>query len=148
MKNAGREPQKKTWGHLIKNYNTSANGNVEQFSICSSDSIWGDEERSPLNPYEIPSMRSSSNHQQSPEYNSSFNASSGEYYDRYGELVLKKNKCIDNISDEQKDKNFQMYNYYINGPDRLIDQNYHGSKRHFNNAVEQCFQVRSFSVKR
>lgn len=45
LKNAGREPQKKTWGHLIKNYNTSANGNVEQFSICSSDSIWGDEER-------------------------------------------------------------------------------------------------------
>lgn len=48
LKNAGREPAKKTWGHLIKSYNTSANGNVEQFSICSGDSIWGDEERSPL----------------------------------------------------------------------------------------------------
>jgi hypothetical protein len=31
---------KKSWGNLIKNYNTSAKGNVEQFSICSEDSIW------------------------------------------------------------------------------------------------------------
>ncbi|XP_055304135.1 homeobox protein Mohawk isoform X3 [Sitodiplosis mosellana] len=45
LKNAGKEPQKNTWGNLIKNYNTNARGNVEQFSICSSDSIWEDEER-------------------------------------------------------------------------------------------------------
>lgn len=45
MKNAGKEPQKNTWGNLIKNYNNNARGNVEQFSICSSDSIWEDEER-------------------------------------------------------------------------------------------------------
>lgn len=45
MKNAGKEPQKNTWGNLIKNYNTNARGNVEQFSICSNDSIWEDEER-------------------------------------------------------------------------------------------------------
>ncbi|XP_031628275.1 homeobox protein Mohawk isoform X2 [Contarinia nasturtii] len=45
LKNAGKEPQKNTWGHLIKNYNNNARGNVEQFSICSSDSIWEDEER-------------------------------------------------------------------------------------------------------
>lgn len=43
LKNSGREPQKKTWGNLIKNYNTNAKGNVEQFSICSGDSIWGDD---------------------------------------------------------------------------------------------------------
>lgn len=30
---------------MIKNYNNNARGNVEQFSICSSDSIWEDEER-------------------------------------------------------------------------------------------------------
>lgn len=30
---------------LFKNYNDNARGNVEQFSICSSDSIWEDEER-------------------------------------------------------------------------------------------------------
>jgi hypothetical protein len=34
--------QKKSWGNLIKNYNFSAKGNVEQFSICSNDSIWGE----------------------------------------------------------------------------------------------------------
>lgn len=45
LKNAGQEPQKNTWGNLIKNYNDNARGNVEQFSICSSDSIWEDEER-------------------------------------------------------------------------------------------------------
>lgn len=39
------EPLKKTWGHLIKTYNTSASGNVEQFSICSNDSIWEDDEK-------------------------------------------------------------------------------------------------------
>lgn len=45
LKNAGKEPQKNTWGHLIKNYNNNARGNVEQFSICSNDSIWEDEDR-------------------------------------------------------------------------------------------------------
>jgi len=34
--------QKKSWCNLIKNYNVSAKGNVEQFSICSADSIWGE----------------------------------------------------------------------------------------------------------
>ncbi|XP_058819857.1 uncharacterized protein LOC131682424 isoform X2 [Topomyia yanbarensis] len=42
LKNSGNDPIKKTWGILIKNYNTSAKGNVEQFSICSNDSIWGE----------------------------------------------------------------------------------------------------------
>lgn len=45
LKNAGKEPQKNTWGNLIKNYNNNARGNVEQFSISSTDSIWEDEER-------------------------------------------------------------------------------------------------------
>lgn len=49
MKNAGREPQRKTWGHLIKTYNSQVQGNVEHFSICSDDSIW-DEGDSPLDP--------------------------------------------------------------------------------------------------
>lgn len=33
---------KKSWGNLIKNYNYSAKGNVEQFSISEDDSIWGE----------------------------------------------------------------------------------------------------------
>lgn len=40
LKNAGREPQRQTWGHLIKTYNSQVRGNVEHFSICSEDSIW------------------------------------------------------------------------------------------------------------
>ncbi|XP_017774896.1 PREDICTED: homeobox protein Mohawk [Nicrophorus vespilloides] len=40
LKNAGKEPQRKTWGHLIKTYNNQVQGNVEHFSICSDDSIW------------------------------------------------------------------------------------------------------------
>ncbi|EDO63444.1 AGAP009986-PB, partial [Anopheles gambiae str. PEST] len=40
LKNSGNDPIRKTWGNLIKNYNTNARGNVEQFSICSNDSIW------------------------------------------------------------------------------------------------------------
>lgn len=42
LKNAGREPQPKTWGDLIKTYNDQVQGNVEHFSICSDDSIWED----------------------------------------------------------------------------------------------------------
>uniref|UniRef100_A0A1B0CHK0 Homeobox domain-containing protein n=2 Tax=Lutzomyia longipalpis TaxID=7200 RepID=A0A1B0CHK0_LUTLO len=52
LKNSGREPAKKTWGHLIKNYNTNAKGNVEQFSICSGDSIWGDNSPRPDSPFD------------------------------------------------------------------------------------------------
>jgi hypothetical protein len=37
--------QKKSWGNLIKNYNFSARGNVEQFSISSGDSIWEEQLR-------------------------------------------------------------------------------------------------------
>jgi hypothetical protein len=44
LKNSGREPQKTTWGSLIKSYNDNARGNVEQFSISSNDSIWSDTE--------------------------------------------------------------------------------------------------------
>lgn len=40
LKNAGKEPQQKTWGDLIKTYNRQVQGNVEHFSICSDDSIW------------------------------------------------------------------------------------------------------------
>ncbi|XP_060517835.1 putative iroquois-class homeodomain protein irx-1 isoform X2 [Cylas formicarius] len=44
LKNAGKEPQKRTWGDLIKTYNSQVQGNVEHFSICSDDSIWEEPE--------------------------------------------------------------------------------------------------------
>ncbi|KAH8262321.1 hypothetical protein KR038_003464 [Drosophila bunnanda] len=46
LKNSEREKAKKSWGHLIKNYNHNARGNVEQFSISSEDSIWEEDMRS------------------------------------------------------------------------------------------------------
>ncbi|XP_017068603.1 homeobox protein Mohawk isoform X2 [Drosophila eugracilis] len=45
LKNSEQEKAKKSWGHLIKNYNHNARGNVEQFSISSEDSIWEEEMR-------------------------------------------------------------------------------------------------------
>uniref|UniRef100_A0AAR5PKG8 Homeobox domain-containing protein n=1 Tax=Dendroctonus ponderosae TaxID=77166 RepID=A0AAR5PKG8_DENPD len=44
LKNAGKEPQRRTWGDLIKTYNSQVQGNVEHFSICSEDSIWEEPE--------------------------------------------------------------------------------------------------------
>lgn len=56
LKNAGKEPQRKTWGHLIKTYNSQVHGNVEHFSICSDDSIWEEMETRGSNEYKIPSQ--------------------------------------------------------------------------------------------
>ncbi|XP_039950205.1 uncharacterized protein LOC120767914 isoform X1 [Bactrocera tryoni] len=44
LKNSELERDKRSWGHLIKHYNTNARGNVEQFSISSEDSIWEEDE--------------------------------------------------------------------------------------------------------
>lgn len=44
LKNSGSEPQRKSWGNLIKSYNRQVQGNVEHFSICSEDSIWEEPE--------------------------------------------------------------------------------------------------------
>ncbi|XP_041979788.1 homeobox protein Mohawk [Aricia agestis] len=44
LKNANSDRNQLTWGHLIRTYNDRAQGNVEQFSICSDDSIWSEPE--------------------------------------------------------------------------------------------------------
>ncbi|CAK1550036.1 unnamed protein product [Leptosia nina] len=44
LKNVNAERNEITWGHLIRTYNDRAQGNVEQFSICSDDSIWSEPE--------------------------------------------------------------------------------------------------------
>lgn len=53
LKNSGKEPLYKTWGELIKIYNSQVHGNVEHFSICSDDSIWeeAEEEQNETNLY-------------------------------------------------------------------------------------------------
>ncbi|XP_026757304.1 homeobox protein Mohawk [Galleria mellonella] len=42
LKNVNADRNQHTWGHLIRTYNDRAQGNVEQFSICSDDSIWSE----------------------------------------------------------------------------------------------------------
>ncbi|XP_045490825.1 iroquois-class homeodomain protein irx-5 [Colias croceus] len=42
LKNVNADRNQLTWGHLIRTYNDRAQGNVEQFSICSDDSIWSE----------------------------------------------------------------------------------------------------------
>lgn len=120
LKNAGREPSKRTWGNLIKNYNTSANGNVEQFSISSNDSIWGDEQRHHQQPQQHHQQQNGGlvygQHQQQqqhqpmifhPDYRPTLigydddtnnamvlanedGSRTIEYYDRFGELVVRR----------------------------------------------------------
>lgn len=112
LKNAGREPAKRTWGNLIKNYNTSANGNVEQFSISSNDSIWGDEtataaaeqQRLHLLPQLVPQQQhfhpdyrpnQAMHYEASGPMTRPADGGIGsqqptiEYYDRFGELVIR-----------------------------------------------------------
>lgn len=60
LKNAGKEPQRKTWGHLIKTYNSQVHGNVEHFSICSEDSIWHEMEQEHLEDQLTPNSSSQS----------------------------------------------------------------------------------------
>ncbi|XP_063617671.1 homeobox protein Mohawk-like [Cydia splendana] len=44
LKNVNADRNQQTWGHLIRTYNDRAQGNVEQFSISSDDSIWSEPE--------------------------------------------------------------------------------------------------------
>lgn len=123
LKNAGKEPQKNTWGNLIKNYNTNARGNVEQFSICSSDSIWEDEER--RNEYignKIANAnRMAENSAQSAMYFNSFNRFE---QDAYVKPTYKK-------SDNNAEKSEQLSQSNVDAASDATD---------FSN--EQCYQVR------
>lgn len=121
LKNAGREPQKKTWGHLIKNYNTSANGNVEQFSICSSDSIWGDEERANAIIYDFDST--------SECYRNSMDYNCNEFEDAQRQPLQHNGK-------QSGDLDYKEYYSTVNN----IRTEY--TKRHTGAfSKEQCFQV-------
>ncbi|XP_059060637.1 homeobox protein Mohawk isoform X1 [Achroia grisella] len=50
LKNVNADRNQPTWGHLIRTYNDRAQGNVEQFSICSDDSIWSEHGQNSPNP--------------------------------------------------------------------------------------------------
>ncbi|CAH0556870.1 unnamed protein product [Brassicogethes aeneus] len=67
LKNAGKEPQRKTWGDLIKTYNSQVQGNVEHFSICSEDSIWEEPEDSYEEDYDYKFNEDQPNESNDPE---------------------------------------------------------------------------------
>lgn len=121
LKNAGREPQKKTWGHLIKNYNTSANGNVEQFSICSSDSIWGDEERTNAIIYDFDST--------SECYRNSMDYNCNEFDD------LQRQSLNQNVK-QSSDRDYKDYYPAVNNV-----RTEYGKRNLMGLPKEQCFQV-------
>lgn len=125
LKNSGRERQRKNWGNLIKHYNNNAKGNVEQFSICSSDSIWEEEllfnevdhiskgSESPKHvKYEVPSKPTNKKRTRKPrnskvkerkrqfvEYNTSFYAPPQPSYNLQQTLEFQVNLFVCNLLD-------------------------------------------------
>lgn len=130
---------------------------MEQFSICSGDSIWGDEERATGLIYDhhhmMLHMDSSSPPIPSSDYNgyhgsSGVNASAysnSEYYERYNDQLVGTKRNIDaSIIDEcDREKTRQLYdNYYTAGPsDGVMIEHSYSPKQALTNAQEQCFQV-------
>ena len=124
LKNSGKDPIKKTWGTLIKNYNTSARGNVEQFSICSNDSIWGEE---------FDDSRDSRTPPQS--------------YPKYKDNSLPKNFCHFNNNNSNSFVNFMKFADIKTDGNMFFDHNYR--PKNMANILSlaghqaQCFQISS-----
>lgn len=159
LKNAGQEPAKRTWGNLIKNYNTSANGNVEQFSISSNDSIWNDDgaekqqkqpkkSHSQQYPNEMCAQLTTTPPQfHHPDYRSSLpspcvrfdpiaDAQTMEYYDNFGELVVHTMRPPDTTAvacSTVRNGDAYLYGYFS---DEATTANSSTAQ-----AQEQCFQV-------
>ncbi|XP_013182846.1 homeobox protein Mohawk [Amyelois transitella] len=84
LKNVNAERNQQTWGHLIRTYNDRAQGNVEQFSICSDDSIWSENEQASPKTGSIDLAHSTNNspeQTQHPEYDSDSSSISKERSD-------------------------------------------------------------------
>lgn len=129
LKNAGDEPQRKTWGHLIKTYNISASGNVEQFSICSSDSIWEDEEK---NPGKFDDM----------DDNNEINGYSRNYGNKLSH-VDNLGKMLKNmpISEEKMQNQQYRYGSGCSIPSEILGDHQYLQKYHAILSQEQCYQV-------
>lgn len=160
LKNSGREPQKKTWGNLIKNYNTNSKGNVEQFSICSGDSIWGDEgEMSQFSTGSSSSMGynyETQNNEHPSYYQLYFNANNNNNNNSSINFNADDNKhLIDNQYHEylQKSGNHQMH--FDGSPIKICPENVKSetiidhcytprkSSSPGNGSQAQCFQISS-----
>lgn len=86
-----------------------------------------------------PADYTSGGQQQHYMFSSYNNNSTPEYYDRYGDLVLKKNRT----DDCDKEKNRHFYNYFSSGTSNnmIIDHSYAPKKIPLTHSQEQCFQV-------
>lgn len=131
---------------------------MEQFSICSGDSIWGDEERATGLIYDhhhhmMMHMDSSSPPIPSSDYNN-YHGGGGvdapgypnsAYYERYNDELVdtKRNPDASIIDDCDREKSRQLYEkYYTAGPsDGVLIEHSYGPKQGLTNAQEQCFQV-------
>lgn len=148
---------KKTWGHLIKTYNTSASGNVEQFSICSNDSIWEDDEKMSTNNINI----NNNNNNRLCDNNDDSSTSDHYYQPRRHRYVRNKNYDLDKllqkfpnnliVQQQQKSLNgkcdyFNYQNFY---PGSIVSENGIDNDLPYilkrpislNISQEQCFQV-------
>ncbi|XP_068621505.1 iroquois-class homeodomain protein irx-2 [Battus philenor] len=92
LKNVNADRNQQTWGHLIRTYNDRAQGNVEQFSICSDDSIWSEPE--------LPSPDRDSLHNDNRLERSSESNSDYQHLDTDSSLSLEKCESFNNNSNE------------------------------------------------
>uniref|UniRef100_A0A1B6DA68 Homeobox domain-containing protein n=1 Tax=Clastoptera arizonana TaxID=38151 RepID=A0A1B6DA68_9HEMI len=107
LKNSSKKQQKRTWGHLIKDYNTQAQGNVEQFSISSNDSIW---DEYGYNHYlDKPCTSTECNYQYLPDHGSTLKSD---------KINLNK-KCTQNITSYHENQDNPLVNPTIKTPKLL-----------------------------
>lgn len=142
LKNSGREPQKKTWGNLIKNYNENAKGNVEQFSICSGDSIWGDDE---MFHYGHMSQMSHSSSSPPPPSTKVVQCAAGYqfYNNNNNNLEIYNRQFIEYVQRNPNDT--KMNNNFFTNVSQ-IEQFFNGKKQIIlpNSSIQaQCFQISS-----
>lgn len=111
LKNSGSEPQKKSWGHLIKSYNRQVQGNVEHFSICSEDSIWQEPEMAEngkMEKYNVSKLVSEIN---AVNFTSFSNEKNQSLFD---EIQLHNNNCLSYEIEEKNNPFSQNANKYKN----------------------------------
>ncbi|CAH2067011.1 unnamed protein product, partial [Iphiclides podalirius] len=107
LKNVNEDKNQQTWGHLIRTYNDRAQGNVEQFSICSDDSIWSEPEPSPDQSLDIENQLG--DNPESIEYNQLDSDSSSQSTEKFESFNNNSNEV------DHRDANIDS-SKIINGP--------------------------------
>lgn len=99
LKNVNADRNQQTWGHLIRTYNDRAQGNVEQFSICSDDSIWSEPGPNPEDTLDIDARLESSpesNDEYHPDTDSSLSTEKCESFNNNSNEIDHMNGKIEN----------------------------------------------------